>query len=297
MNNKLNNLINEFMANTKARNEEELNKELGEFLKKYNNGEIEYTDTPLDKSYELLEKAEMAKTKSQAIKLAQQAYNTCSECFDAILFLVDIEENLIKKWKILNDGLEFEKNRLEKEKYFDKDNIGHFYGIYETRPYIRGLYSKAEFLIIDGKIKQARDVCKEIIKLNENDNLGARYLLMAIYAYLEEEKDMLKLYKKYNEDNLEMLFPLFINYYKKGDDNKAKEYLDMINKVNPNLIKFFKGTMKKNKNVPDGHYAIGDSSEVMMYFVEYRFLLLTMPTLKDYILEYNKKSNYKRKSA
>lgn len=285
------------MANTKARNEEELNKELGEFLKKYNNGEIEYTDTPLDKAYELLEKAEMAKTKDQAIKLAQQAYNTCSECFDAILFLVDIEENSIKRWKMLNDGLEFEKNRLEKEKYFDKDNMGHFYGIYETRPYIRGLYSKAQFLIIDGKIKQARDVCKEIIKLNENDNMGARYLLMAIYAYLEEEKDMLKLYKKYHEDNLEMLFPLFINYYKKGDDNKAKEYLDMINKVNPNLIKFFKGTMKENKNVPDGHYAIGDSSEVMMYFVEYGFLLITMPTLKDYVLEYNKRNNYKRKSA
>ena len=36
---------------------------------------------------------------------------------------------------------------------------------------------------------------KKSVKLNENDNTGARYLLMAIYAYLEEEKEMLKLYK------------------------------------------------------------------------------------------------------
>lgn len=288
MNNELNNLINEFMANTKAKNEEELNKELNEFLLKYNNGEIEYTNTPLDDAYELLEKAEVAKTKSQAIKLAKQAYETSSECFDAVLFLADMEENLIKKWKILNDGLEFEKNRLEKEKYFDKDNIGHFYGIFETRPYIMGLYNKANFLIIDGKIKQARDICKEIIRLNEHDNTGARYLLMAIYAYLEEENDMLKLYKKYPEENLEMLFPLFVNYYKKGDDKKVKEYLDMINKANPNFIKFFKGTIKEGKNIPHGCYSIGDSSEVFMYIVEYGFLLVTMPTLKDYILEYSK---------
>lgn len=32
----------------------------------------------------------------------------------------------------------------------------------------------------------------EIVSLNNNDNTGARYLLMAIYAYLEEEKEIKK---------------------------------------------------------------------------------------------------------
>ena len=90
MNNKLNNLINEFMENSKAKNEEELNKELGEFLEKYNNDELDYTNTPLDDAYELLERAKTAKTKNQAIKLAQKAYDKCPECFDAVLFLTDI---------------------------------------------------------------------------------------------------------------------------------------------------------------------------------------------------------------
>ena len=119
---------------------------------------------------------------------------------------------------MLNEGLEFEKDRLEEEGYFEKDNIGHFYGIFETRPYIRGLYRKADYLIADGKAKQARDVCLEILRLNNNDNTGARYLLMAIYAYLEDEKEMLKLYKKYPEEALEMLFPQFALYYKLGKD-------------------------------------------------------------------------------
>ena len=58
-------------------------------------------------------------------------------------------------------------------------------------------------------MRQAANICEEVLRLNGNDNLGARYLLMAIYATLEEEKDMLNLYKKYHEENLEMLFPLF----------------------------------------------------------------------------------------
>ena len=276
MNNKLNNMINDFLANTDAKDENELNEKLQEFIKKYNAGEIDYENTILDEAYELLEKAENTKSKAQAIKYAKEAYETCPDCFDAILFQVHLEDNPLKRWKLLDEG------------YFEKDNVGHFYGIFETRPYIRGLYAKADYLILDGKIKQARDVCKEILRLNENDNTGARYLLMAIYAYFEEENDMLKLYKKYPEENLEMLFPLFILYYKQGNDKKAKEYLDRINKANPHFIKFFKGTMKENTDIPYRHYAKGDSSEVIMYFREYDFLVETIPTINYYILENSK---------
>lgn len=288
MDNKFNNMLNEFFANTDAKNDEELEEKLQEFIAKYNAGEIEYEATILDKAYELLEKAENAKSKTQAIKYAKEAYLMCPDCFDAILFQVHLEDNPLKRLKLLEEGLEFEKNRLENESYFEKDNTGHFYGIFETRPYIRGLYAKADYLILDGKVKQARDVCKEILRLNENDNTGARYLLMAIYAYLEEEKDMLALYKKYPEEELEMLFPLFILYYKLGNDKKSKEFLDRINDANPNFIKFFKGTMRQNIDVPERHYVKGDSSEVIMYFNQYDFLVDTIPTINYYILENSK---------
>lgn len=288
MDNKFNNMINEFLQNVDAKDDKELNEKLQEFMKKYNDGELEYENTPLDDAYELLEQAENAKTKSRAIKLAKQAYDNCPECFDAILFQVDLEENSLKREKLLNDGLEFEKVRLQKEGLFDKDNIGHFYGIFETRPYIRGLYIKANYLLLDGKVKQASNICKEILRLNESDNTGARYLLMAIYAYLEEEKEMLNLYKKHPEESLEILFPLFALYYKLGNDKKAKEYLKRINKANPDFVKFFKGTIKINDQVPKGYYSKGDSSEVIMYFNHYSFLVYTMTTIKDYIIENSK---------
>lgn len=288
MDNKLNNMLNEFFENTDAKNDEELNEKLQEFMMQYNAGEIDYENTILDDAYELLEVAEHAKTKKQAIKLAKEAYELCPDCFDAILFQVDLEENSLKREKLLNEGLDFERERLEDEEYFTKNNIGHFYGLFETRPYIRGMYSKASYCLIDGKVKQARDICKEILRLNENDNTGARYLLMAIYATLEEEKDMIDLYNKYPEENLVMLFPLFVLYYKLGNYDKAKEYLKRINKANPDFIKFFKGTIKRNENIPDRYYQKGDSSEVIMYFEEYDFLVDTIPTIGDFVLEFSK---------
>ena len=289
MDNKFNNMLQEFLKNNNVENIDEANEKLQEFIKMYNNGEIEYENTPLDDAYEILEEAQNARNEKEAIKLAKKAYEKSPECFDAILFQCDLEENGIKRMKLLDDGLETEKNRLIKEKYFDKENIGHFYGIFETRPYIRGLVVKAEYLLEEGKLRQAESICKEVLRLNENDNMGARYLLMAIFATLEEENDMLKLYKKYPEEDLEMLFPLFALYYKNSNDEKAIEYLKRINKSNPNFIKLFKGKMEDNENIMPGYYSIGDSSEIKMYFMNYTFLLLTVPLIEEYILKYSKK--------
>ena len=285
MDNKFNNMLEEFLKNNNVDNIDDANKKLQEFIQMYNNGEIDYENTPLDDAYELLEKAENAKNKKEAIRLAKKAYEKSSECFDAILFQCDLEDDGIKRMKLLDKSLEFEKNRLIEKKYFDKENIGYFYGIFETRPYIRGLVTKIEYLLEDGKLRQAVNMCKEVLRLNKNDNLGVRYLLMAIYAALEEEKEMLSLYKKFPEENLEMLFPLFALYYKSGNDRKAKEYLKRIDKCNSNFVKYFDDTIKKSEKADDGCYIRGDSSEIFMYAQRYTFLLLTMLRLPEYILE------------
>lgn len=287
-------MLQEFLKNNNVENIDEANEKLQEFIKMYNNGEIEYENTPLDDAYEILEEAQNARNEKEAIKLAKKAYEKSPECFDAILFQCDLEENGIKRMKLLDDGLETEKNRLIKEKYFDKENIGHFYGIFETRPYIRGLVVKAEYLLEEGKLRQAESICKEVLRLNENDNMGARYLLMAIFATLEEENDMLKLYKKYPEEDLEMLFPLFALYYKIGNDKKAKEYLNRVNKCNSNFVKNFNDTIKESDKVKPGYYSRGDSSEIFMYLERYGYLLITMPRLHEYVIENlmkNKKSH------
>ena len=131
-------------------------------------------------------------------------------------------------------------------------------------------------------MRQAKVVCEEILKLNENDNLGSRYLLFAILAYLEEEKELLKLYKKYYEESFMVLFPVFVLNYKLGNEKKANEY----------FVKFINGTLKPGKNITEGYYSHGDSSEILMYFNEYTFLLVSMQLLESYV-----KINTKKKKT
>lgn len=73
MDNKLNNMLEEFFKNNEAENIEDANKKLQEFMKMYNNGELEYKNTPLDDAYEILKKAENAKTRKEALKLAKKS--------------------------------------------------------------------------------------------------------------------------------------------------------------------------------------------------------------------------------
>ena len=72
MDNKLNNMINEFLANVDVKTQTSQMKNYKNFTKIYNAGEIEYENTVLDDAYELLEKAENAKSKKQAIKYAKK---------------------------------------------------------------------------------------------------------------------------------------------------------------------------------------------------------------------------------
>lgn len=147
-----------------------------------------------------------------------------------------------------------------------------FYGIWETRPYIRGLQQRALVLLQYGKINLAKKQLEEIIKLNEHDNLGARYVLSAIYAYFEDEKSFNKLYKKYGEKNLFFLVPKMFLYYKLGDNKKTLEILKEIKKVNPYFI-----DMLLSDDLDDvdqiNYYQMGEKSEVLEILITQEFLI------------------------
>lgn len=242
----------------------------------------------IEKSYEYLEKLQSCNIleKNKAKKYAAKAVELNPRLeLDVAIILSQYEKSPLNVEKTYEEALAKEEKYLKKEGFFTDDYIGIFYGVVETRPYMRGLYQKAKFLLLEGKITLAKEVCLEILRLNENDNLGARYLLMAIYAYLEDEKEMLNLSKKYKQETFEMLYPQFALYYKLGNYKKAKDYLIRINKANTHFIEYIKDTIKEEKNVPEGCYSIGGASEIMMYFDEYDFLTDTMFYAEDFILE------------
>lgn len=155
-----------------------------------------------------------AETEQEAIKYAKKALKIEPDNIDAQVIIA--ENSIYDHIKLLNKFEKIKKaaeQKLVEEHLLTEENIGDFWLLTETRPYMRLLYNRMRLLLDCGKIGMAKNACLEILDLNNDDNLGARFILMHIYAYFEDEKSAVKLFERYdcqNRRNFYCLCQLYI---------------------------------------------------------------------------------------
>lgn len=163
----------------------------------------------------------------------------------------------------------FEKGISIGEKKFEgkhlKENIGHFWGLHETRPYMRCLQFQSECLDAIGKTEECIGILEKMIKLNPNDNQGIRGRLM---LYLIET-DQYEKYVKYDTEFKDEIsaFALFNRalyaYKTKGIGATSNKKLTDAIKFN----KFVLPKLLKHEHPTDlpNHYGLGDENEATIY--------------------------------
>lgn len=289
---KLHHKMNEFLEEKNPKNEEELKQCIDEFMNKYNSSLLDIEDSPRIKALEKIEEAEHCENEKEAKKLAKEALKIDPHCVEAKRFLFSFEDNPFKLLNKIEDAIKEEEAYLKDEGYFTDENIGDFYGIFETRPYMRLLWDKMQLLLELGMVTQAKEEALNILKLNENDNMGARFILMAIYCYFEDEKSFNKLLKKYLDDSLTSVFSQLILSYKAGDFGQALKHLKEANKRNKHFIKMITGNVKEEEIMgflANGMYSIGDRTEVLELIDTFKFVLLNTSGLQVWIDKNKKK--------
>ena len=266
--------------------EEELNKETQKFLEKLNKDEINFEDTPEYESDELLEEAFEADTEKEARNLAKKALEVYPDNIDAQVFLANMEKNPVNRLKQLDWAIEKARKILEEKNFFEEDNIGHFWGIIETRPYMRARHSRLEELMMMGRYKEAVKESEELLRLCENDNLGVRSVLIGLYCYFEEFDKCEKLHKQYKEDyTISMLLPTAIMYYKKSDYKKAEKMLKEIDEINPFIAEYFVGEVDFDSEDNPEYYSIGSEEEAYITFKENFYLIASVPSFTQFVVE------------
>ena len=225
---------------------ENLQNMLNSFMSQRQPWANEVTEDNAESSDDYLELAESAATKKTALKYAKKAAQLDPDNIDAAVMVAELTassiEKLIEKYKSLIEEAE---EKLKAEGYFDYDCIGEFWGLFETRPYMRLLDKYSGNLVQCGKMRLAIAEYEKMLKLCENDNLGVRYRLMHLYVFLEDEQSALRLSKEYSdEESTQFLLPLSILYYKLGNLREANNYLKRLCAVNNDTIKFFNGLVK-----------------------------------------------------
>ena len=273
-----------------VKDEEELNNLLQDTIKKYNAGDLEETEEEKSarKSDEILEEAYEAEDEKKAIRLAKKALEINPKNLDAETFLITFEEDIQVRLRKYDELIVRTEKELKEEGIVDDESIGHYYGILETRPYMRLRYDKLNFLKDLGSQKQAIREGEELLKLNENDNLGVRYTLMSSYAILEDLEKCEALYQKYHENSAFMLLPLLCCYLKNGKYKEARKCVKDLKKANPYLVDALLGQGEGPEDMNPEFYRPGSREEATIILRDSLVLLVGTPSIVLFLLNNTK---------
>lgn len=245
------------------------------------------SDDPIERSDELLDMAIDSTSKAQAVKYVKQALEAYPDNIDAQSMLADFEEDIIKRLKKYDEVVENATRVMKEQNMFDKDNIGCFWGIIGTRPYMRARHRKILTLMSLGRYTEAIKECEEMLELCVDDNLGIRYILIGMYCLLEKFDKCEGLYSKYQEDSLNMVLVMAIMYFKKGNYKKAKQFLEKVEEQNEYILDFLlepSQELFENIDISSDYYTLGSEEEAFTVVNDLVYLLASVPTFLGFIL-------------
>ncbi|MFZ0544016.1 MAG: hypothetical protein WAM60_01165 [Candidatus Promineifilaceae bacterium] len=245
--------------------------------------------TPLEKAQELMYEAWEA-TGKRRVKLASEALAISEDCADAYVLLAEEAGGTLEEARDLYAaGVKAGERALGEEPF--EEAVGHFWGILETRPYMRARAGLAGCLWQLGQRAEAIGHYEEMLRLNPGDNQGIRYTLLN--CYLEEEKgpETKRLLAEYEDDSTATWLynqALFL-YQQEKASKKAKAQLHKALKHNPHVPAYLLGRKRLPKRLPP-YVGFGDENEAVYYAAEAGHLWVQQEGALDWLLRVSKES-------
>lgn len=222
--------------------------------------------SPQEQAEDMAYQAHSAKTSKQRVLMAQKALELDSNCCEAYMVLEqELSKNPIESIQYYDKAITAAKKSLGED--FFKENMGHFWGIHETRPFMRAQFYKAQALWEVHRQSEAIDLCWELLKLNPNDNQGVRYILFDFLLTDNRLLDIERLLKKFkDEGSAHWEYNLALYFFKKlgPESEKTLNQIKTAVSSNPFIEKYLTGKLKKPKESPSS-YALGSKEEAICY--------------------------------
>lgn len=245
--------------------------------------------TPLEKAQDLMYEAWDSKG-SRRVKLAREALRICPDCADAYVLLAEETASRPEEARELYaKGVEAGERALGPE-FFEAEQ-GHFWGILESRPYMRAREGLANVLWYLGDKEAASEHFMEMLRLNPNDNQGIRYMAANTLFTLQKYRELEKLLDEYDEKSTFWLYNrALFEYVKKGDLQKTRKALRKALAANPYVPAYFFAQKEIPRQEPL-FYTPGGEKEAVIYVsecseawatTEGAFVWLMMTIVEDY---------------
>jgi tetratricopeptide (TPR) repeat protein len=240
--------------------------EMNDFLRNATEGDLQApaATTPLERAQDLMYEAWGASGKLR-IALARKALEISPDCADAYVLLAEEAATSPEQAKEL-----YEQGVAAGERAFGPaffvENAGHFWGILETRPYMRALEGLANTLWALGEPGQAADRYEEILRLNPGDNQGVRYLFARLLLATGDHERLGRLLSQYPDDTLaEWRYTRALQLFRAGgESDAANRALGEAFESNPLVTLYLLG-VRELPDRPPAYYSPGDENEATLY--------------------------------
>lgn len=210
--------------------------------------------------------------RSARIEMAEAALQISPLCADAYNLLAGDTRGKKKCIDLYRKGMAAGEQALGVEVF--SRGIGDFWGLHETRPYMRSRMGLAEALWNASEADEAIGHYEALLALSRNDNLGVRYALVLAYIEADDVEAADALLSRFPEDTAWMLWPsLLVRYWYESDggetpvtDQRAslESALAMATEANPFVLAYLTGLAALPKRRP-ATYAHGSNEEAILF--------------------------------
>jgi tetratricopeptide (TPR) repeat protein len=220
--------------------------------------------TPVERAQDLMYEAWSA-SGERRVALARKALEISADCADAYVLLAEEAATSPEQAKELYEQGVAAGERAFGPEFF-RENAGHFWGILETRPYMRAREGLAHLLWGLGERARAVEHFEEMLRLNPGDNQGIRYVLARHLLTMGDDARLGRLLEHYQEDaSAEWMYTRALRLFRvQGESDAANDALTEALETNAAVALFLFG-LRELPDSPPQYYSPGDENEAALY--------------------------------
>ena len=217
--------------------------------------------SPLDMAQDIIYQAFEASGRRQ-LRLVRKALEICPDCADAYVLHAERCSDPAEAYEWFLKGIQAGERALGAG-YFE-ENAGHFWGMIETRPYMRSRLGLATCLDGLGRTEEAVEHYQEMLRLNPNDNQGVRDSLLPCLLAIDADDQAQQLLDKYERYDMAVWTygQALVTFRGEGDTPAARRHLDKAKKTNRHVPGYLLGD-EDVRFMPDS-YSPGSKEEAIM---------------------------------
>ncbi len=200
----------------------------------------------------------------RALALAKQALKISADCADAYCILARSAPSRTKATELYRQGVAAGERAIGPQAF--EDDVGYFWGLLETRPYMRARAGLAASLWATGHESEAIEHYQDMLRLNPGDNQELRYVLIGCLLEIGAWDEAERLYAAYEGDGMASwtYARVPLDFQREGDTPAVRTVLSRAMEGNPHVPAYLLGDEEMPSRLP-AYQGFGDESEAIHY--------------------------------